>query len=61
VAGAAAGPKDLEDSISMAGAAAMKAVSTIRRRAKQATPVAAAKESGGARRWWPQPPKTAKR
>lgn len=33
VAGAAAGPKDLEDSISMAGAAAMKAVGTIRRAA----------------------------
>jgi heterodisulfide reductase subunit A len=32
VAGAAAGPKDLEDSISMGGAAAMKAVSTIRRK-----------------------------
>jgi heterodisulfide reductase subunit A2 len=31
VAGAAAGPKDLDDSISMAGAAAMKAVATARR------------------------------
>ena len=31
VAGAAAGPKDLDDSISMAGAAAMKAVSAARR------------------------------
>jgi heterodisulfide reductase subunit A2 len=31
VAGAAAGPKDLDDSISMAGAAAMKAVTTARR------------------------------
>lgn len=33
VAGAAAGPKDLDDSISMAGAAAMKAVATARRMA----------------------------
>ena len=33
VAGAAAGPKDLDDSISEAGAAAMKAVATARRRA----------------------------
>jgi len=31
VAGAAAGPKDLEDSVSMAGAAAVKAVSLVRR------------------------------
>ncbi|MFQ5537393.1 MAG: CoB--CoM heterodisulfide reductase iron-sulfur subunit A family protein [Gemmatimonadota bacterium] len=31
VAGAAAGPKDLEDSVSMAGAAAAKAVSLVRR------------------------------
>ncbi|MDR5695999.1 MAG: FAD-dependent oxidoreductase [Armatimonadota bacterium] len=31
VAGAAAGPKDLDDSMSMAGAAAMKAVAAIRR------------------------------
>ncbi len=31
VAGAAAGPKDLDDSISMAGAAAMKAVSFVRK------------------------------
>ncbi len=33
VAGAAAGPKDLDDSISMAGAAAMKAVAVVRRAA----------------------------
>jgi heterodisulfide reductase subunit A2 len=33
VAGAAAGPKDLDDSISMAGAAAMKAVAVARRAA----------------------------
>lgn len=33
VAGAAAGPKDLDDTISEAGAAAMKAVATARRRA----------------------------
>ncbi len=33
VAGAAAGPRDLDDTISMAGAAAMKAVSHLRRRA----------------------------
>jgi heterodisulfide reductase subunit A2 len=39
VAGAAAGPKDLEDSISMGGSAAMKAVSFIRRLAKQTTTV----------------------
>lgn len=32
VAGAAAGPRDLEDSISMGGAAAMKALSALRRR-----------------------------
>ncbi|HAL57331.1 MAG TPA: pyridine nucleotide-disulfide oxidoreductase [Bacteroidetes bacterium] len=32
VAGAAAGPKDLEDSTSMAGAAAMKAIATVRRK-----------------------------
>lgn len=31
VAGAAAGPKDLEDSVSMGGAAAMKAVATLNR------------------------------
>ncbi len=31
VAGAAAGPKDLDDTIGMAGAAAMKAVSLVRR------------------------------
>lgn len=31
VAGAAAGPKDLDDTLSMAGAAAMKAVTTIRK------------------------------
>ncbi len=31
VAGAAAGPKDLDDTISMAGAAAMKAVAAVRR------------------------------
>jgi len=36
VAGAAAGPKDLEDSISMGGAAAMKAVGTLRRLRKSA-------------------------
>ena len=36
VAGAAAGPKDLDDSISMAGAAAMKAVAVARR--KQTVP-----------------------
>jgi heterodisulfide reductase subunit A2 len=36
IAGAAAGPKDIEDSISMAGTAAMKAVSTVRRQLKQA-------------------------
>ncbi len=40
VAGAAAGPKDLEDSISMAGTAAMKAVSSIRRLMRQSAPVA---------------------
>ncbi len=34
VAGAAAGPRDLDDSISMAGAAAMKAVSFIRKQAR---------------------------
>lgn len=34
VAGAAAGPRDLDDSISMAGAAAMKAVSSIRKQAR---------------------------
>ncbi|HUY54046.1 MAG TPA: FAD-dependent oxidoreductase [Candidatus Nanopelagicaceae bacterium] len=33
VAGAAAGPKDLDDSVSMAGSAAMKSVSFLRRRA----------------------------
>ncbi len=33
VAGAAAGPKDLDDTLSMAGAAAMKAVATVRRAA----------------------------
>lgn len=32
VAGAAAGPKDLEDSTSMAGAAAMKAIATVRKK-----------------------------
>ena len=42
VAGAAAGPKDLEDTISMAGTAAMKAVSTIRRRAQQVAAATAA-------------------
>ncbi len=40
VAGAAAGPKDLEDSISMAGTAAMKAVSCVRRQIRQSAPVA---------------------
>lgn len=34
VAGAAAGPKDLDDTIGMAGAAAMKAVAAVRRAAK---------------------------
>jgi len=34
VAGAAAGPKDLDDTISMAGAAAMKALGTVRRKAQ---------------------------
>jgi heterodisulfide reductase subunit A2 len=34
VAGAAAGPKDLDDTISMAGAAAMKAAAFVRKRAK---------------------------
>jgi heterodisulfide reductase subunit A len=37
VAGAAAGPKDLEDTFSMAGTAAMKAVSTVRRSMRQAS------------------------
>ncbi len=36
VAGAAAGPKDLDDSVSMAGSAAMKAVSFLRRRSAAA-------------------------
>jgi heterodisulfide reductase subunit A2 len=36
VAGAAAGPRDLEDTVSMAGTAAMKAVSTVRRSMRQA-------------------------
>lgn len=36
VAGAAAGPKDLEDSVSMGGAAAMKAVSLLNRLTRQA-------------------------
>jgi heterodisulfide reductase subunit A len=34
VAGAAAGPKDLDDTMGMAGAAAMKAVATVRRLAR---------------------------
>jgi heterodisulfide reductase subunit A len=34
VAGAAAGPRDLDDTISMAGAAAMKALGTVRRKAQ---------------------------
>ncbi|OGK84741.1 MAG: pyridine nucleotide-disulfide oxidoreductase [Candidatus Rokubacteria bacterium GWC2_70_16] len=34
VAGAAAGPKDLDDTMGMAGAATMKAVATIRRRVR---------------------------
>jgi heterodisulfide reductase subunit A len=34
VAGAAAGPRDLDDAISMAGAAAMKAVGLVRRKAQ---------------------------
>jgi heterodisulfide reductase subunit A len=38
VAGAAAGPKDLDDSVSMAGAAVMKAVASLRR--KSLAPVA---------------------
>ena len=37
VAGAAAGPKDLDDSISMAGAAAMRAAGVVRRHARAAT------------------------
>ena len=41
VAGAAAGPKDLEDSTAMGGAAAMKAVSTIRRAMREAAATAA--------------------
>jgi heterodisulfide reductase subunit A2 len=40
VAGAAAGPKDLEDTVSMAGLAAAKAVALVRRRAVAAQPVA---------------------
>jgi heterodisulfide reductase subunit A len=36
VAGAAAGPKDLDDSISMAGAAAMRAAGVVRRHARAA-------------------------
>lgn len=36
VAGAAAGPKDLDDTISMAGAAVMKAMGTVRRMAARA-------------------------
>ena len=44
VAGAAAGPKDLEDTVSMAGAAAMKAVSTVRRAMRKA---ATAASTGG--------------
>ncbi|HEX3606844.1 MAG TPA: FAD-dependent oxidoreductase [Candidatus Dormibacteraeota bacterium] len=39
VAGAAAGPKDLEDTVSMAGLAAAKAVALIRRHAAAAQPV----------------------
>ena len=39
VAGAAAGPKDLEDTVSMAGLAAAKAVALIRRQAAAAQPV----------------------
>ncbi|MGA2872948.1 MAG: FAD-dependent oxidoreductase [Candidatus Dormibacteria bacterium] len=35
VAGAAAGPKDLDDSVSMAGAAAMKAVAALRRKSPE--------------------------
>jgi heterodisulfide reductase subunit A len=35
VAGAAAGPKDLEDTVSMAGLAAAKAVALVRRHAAQ--------------------------
>jgi heterodisulfide reductase subunit A len=34
VAGAAAGPKDLDDTMGMAGAAAMKAVATIRKKSR---------------------------
>ncbi|MEA2616085.1 MAG: heterodisulfide reductase subunit [Chloroflexota bacterium] len=40
VAGAAAGPKDLEDSVSMGGLAAAKAVALVRRHAAAALPVA---------------------
>jgi heterodisulfide reductase subunit A len=47
VAGAAAGPKDLEDTISMAGTAAMKAVSMFRRRAKQIVSTTAAQGTAG--------------
>jgi heterodisulfide reductase subunit A len=39
VAGAAAGPKDLEDSVSMGGLAAAKAVAMLRRSSPQAQPV----------------------
>jgi heterodisulfide reductase subunit A len=37
VAGAAAGPKDLEDTMGMAGAAAMKAIGSLRRAAAAAS------------------------
>ncbi len=47
VAGAAAGPKDLEDTVSMAGAAAMKAVSAVRRSIRQAATAASPTGSGG--------------
>jgi heterodisulfide reductase subunit A len=46
VAGAAAGPKDLEDTVSMAGAAAMKAVSTVRRHLRQAATTVSAGGGG---------------
>jgi heterodisulfide reductase subunit A len=34
VAGAAAGPRDLDDTISMAGSAALKALATVRKKAQ---------------------------
>jgi heterodisulfide reductase subunit A len=41
VAGAAAGPKDLDDAIGMAGAAAVKAAGLVRRKARAAAPAGA--------------------